>query len=236
VMKHLAVLERSGLVLVRREGRERWNMLAAGPGLTLAFGEDRRKTVALDAPTSATPGVFVPAGPATGAAAPFEIRLVTMLDAAAGRVFDALTFNVGAWWGAPYLRSAAATNVVLEPQLGGRLLEEWGHRQGMIRGVVTAIRQDERLEITGRIAGDGPLPAVLEFVLDHHQRGTRLTMSHRGVATAPRADARTPEPAVLYEGAWQALVGTRLKTFVEHGTRTGIIEQPPSPDAVYGWF
>jgi len=31
VMKHLAVLERAGLVIVEREGRERWNHLNAVP-------------------------------------------------------------------------------------------------------------------------------------------------------------------------------------------------------------
>jgi DNA-binding transcriptional ArsR family regulator len=31
VMQHLSVLERAGVVLVRREGRERWNELNAVP-------------------------------------------------------------------------------------------------------------------------------------------------------------------------------------------------------------
>ena len=31
VMQHLGVLERAGIVLVRREGRERWNQLNAVP-------------------------------------------------------------------------------------------------------------------------------------------------------------------------------------------------------------
>ena len=31
VMQHLGVLERAGVVLVRREGRERWNQLNAVP-------------------------------------------------------------------------------------------------------------------------------------------------------------------------------------------------------------
>jgi DNA-binding transcriptional ArsR family regulator len=31
VMQHLGVLERAGVVLVHREGRERWNELNAGP-------------------------------------------------------------------------------------------------------------------------------------------------------------------------------------------------------------
>ena len=31
VMQHLGVLERAGIVLVRREGRERWNELNAVP-------------------------------------------------------------------------------------------------------------------------------------------------------------------------------------------------------------
>ena len=71
-------------------------------------------------------------------------------------MFDALTQNVAAWWGVPHLRSADATNLVLEPQPGGRFVEEWGHRQGALRAVVTAIRQDEHLELTGTLPGRRP--------------------------------------------------------------------------------
>jgi hypothetical protein len=124
--------------------------------------------------------------------------------------------------------------VVLEPQLGGRLFEEWGHRQGLIRGLVTAIRQDEHLDLAGRIVGGGCLPAVLEFRVTPAARGTRLAVVHRGV---PEPDAAAP-PALpeLLEAAWADLLGTRLKAFVERGIRSGIAERPPSADTLYSWF
>jgi DNA-binding transcriptional ArsR family regulator/uncharacterized protein YndB with AHSA1/START domain len=221
VMKHLRLLERSGVISVDRRGRERWNILTIAPGLELraaagTAGEARRDRGA-DAVIT-----------------PFRIEQQVLLDAPPGRVFDALTFNVSAWWGAPYLRSSSATNVVLEPQLGGRLFEEWGHRQGFIRGVVIGIRQDERLELAGRIAGVGSLAAALEFRLAHADRGTRLALVHRGVME-PEPGAAPGLPA-LCETAWADLVGVRLKAFVERGVRSGLAERPAAADAHFGWF
>jgi uncharacterized protein YndB with AHSA1/START domain len=240
VMKHLRLLERSGIITVDRRGRERWNALTIGPGLQLALtpGAGQRSSSAEPGPVaeaSAHPGRAVSAESARlSPLLPFRIEHQVFLDAPPSRVFDALTFNVSAWWGAPYLRSSLATNMVLEPQLGGRLYEEWGHRQGFIRGIVIAIRQDERIELSGRIAGGGSLPAALEFRLAHDNRATRLALVHRGV-TEPEVGAPPDVPA-LYETAWADLVGTRLKAFVERGMRSGIAERPAFEGALFGWF
>jgi len=220
VMKHLSVLERSGVITVQRRGRERWNALTVGSGLALEIRESRSGRVSQN-PQEVGPDSL------------FRIEQHVRFDAAPGRVFDALTFNISAWWGAPYLRSPQATNIVFEPQLGGRLLEEWGHRQGFIQGLVTAIRQDERLDVAGRIAGGGCLSAVLEFRLTPAERGTRLAMVHRGVAEPDAAPPGLPSP---FEAAWADLLGTRLKAFVERGIRSGIVERPASADALLGWF
>jgi DNA-binding transcriptional ArsR family regulator/uncharacterized protein YndB with AHSA1/START domain len=227
VMKHLRVLERSGIVSARRRGRECWNALVVPSGLEFRIGPAAPPGEGVEPP--------LPAGTVrTAALSPFRLEQHVLVDASPGRVFDALTFNVSAWWGSPYLRSAHATNVVLEPQLGGRLFEEWGHRQGFIRGSVIAIRQDERIEVAGRIAGSSPLPAILEFRLAPAERGTRLTLEHRGVAEADsggRAGTRA-----LFEGAWADLVGARMRAFVERGIRSGINERPAEADALFGWF
>ena len=237
VMKHLRLLERTGLIVVDRRGRQRWNTLSISPGLQLSLlpgqgGSAVGQGSSRAGETSAVgPGSSL-ADPAT--LFPFHVEQHVLLDAPPGRVFDALTFNVSAWWGAPYLRSPAATNVVLEPQLGGRLYEEWGHRQGFIRGIVIAIRQDERLEVSGRIAGAGALPAALEFGLVHRSGGTRLSLVHHGVAQ-PAGGGRARIEGT-FEAAWAELIGTRLKAFVERGTRCGITERPASPEALAGWF
>jgi DNA-binding transcriptional ArsR family regulator len=221
VMKHLAVLERSGVITVRREGRQRWNALAVASGLEFSIGPASHEQ-----PTAAR------SGPAS--LVPFHLQVRVPIAASAARVFDALTFNLSGWWGAPYLRSARATNVVLEPQLGGRLFEEWGHRQGFLRGVVTAIRQDERLELAGRIAGSGCVPGVLEISLAPAASGTLVTGAHRGVAEGEAVTAGG-EIARLQE-AWDELLGVRLQAFVERGTRAGIAELPPAGGALFGWF
>ncbi len=42
------------------------------------------------------------------------------IEASPERVFAALTNELSAWWGAPYLGSDAARALILEPKIGGR--------------------------------------------------------------------------------------------------------------------
>jgi uncharacterized protein YndB with AHSA1/START domain len=221
-MKHLAVLERCGVVKVWRSGRQRWNRLDPEPlgGLEARWrpigGEagSREPAGRAEAPAAATeaPRAAVPRpAAATGGESGFTLQV--FIDAAPWRVFDALTVNVASWWGAPHLLSPDATNLVLEPQPGGRFYEEWGHRQGALRAVVAAIKQDERLELTGAIFGAGV--AALGFVLERREGGTLVTAS----LTGTEAPAASPsDGATILDD----LVRARLKAFVEHGTRSGV--------------
>lgn len=201
-MKHLGVLERAGVVTVRRAGRERWNVLNAGP---LREIEGR------------WPGLLPPEhrGPLRPSTAPPATRVSTeaFIDAPPWRVFDALTQNVAAWWGGPHLRSAEATNLVLEPQPGGRFVEEWGHRQGALRAVVTAIKQDEHLELTGALAGKAA--GLLGIRLERREGGTLL----RAELTTGEGDATGSDAG---KRALDDLFKSRLKAFVEEGTRSGV--------------
>jgi DNA-binding transcriptional ArsR family regulator len=193
VMKHLAVLEQSGVIEIHRSGRARWNALNPGAIPTLEGSGG-----------GAAPG----AGPAR-----VRTSFETRVDAPPWRVFDALTVNVAAWWGAPHLGAADASNLVLEPQPGGRFVEEWGHRQGMLRATVTAIRQDERIELTGIVLGT--TWAVLDIRLERRDGGTLLVASlarEPGDGTVGEFDRR----------ALEDLLGGRLRAFVEHGTRSGV--------------
>jgi DNA-binding transcriptional ArsR family regulator len=193
VMKHLGVLERAGVIAVRRSGRERWNVLNPETLRVLERPGD--------------------GGGQAGGPAQIRISIEAAIDAPPWRVFDALTVNVAAWWGAPHLRASDASNLVLEPQPGGRFVEEWGHRQGVLRAIVTAIRQDERIELTGTVPGAAP--AVLDIRLERHEGGTRLaaSLSREHGDHAVEAFDRC---------ALEDLLGGRLKAFVEHGTRSGV--------------
>lgn len=214
VMKHLGVLERAGVTASRRQGRARWHWLL-GEGSAIA-GKGAW-TRGAESGTRQGPGA---AGTVEGLRT-FSVECEVSLDAEPSRVFDALTLDVSAWWGAPFLRSPSATGMVLEGHLGGRFYEEWGHRQGVILGVVSAIRRDERIEISGNL-GRERLPATLEFVLSRRAGRTHLRVTHRGLAVAG-ADSGSPAP--VCEAAWRELLADRLKAFVERGVRV----QPGRP-------
>lgn len=191
VMKHLKVLERNGVIRVRREGRQRWNSLEAARLAALGG----RWTL-----PSAPPGGVPPPAQQPSAARVREL----FIDAVPWRVFDALTVNLAGWWGAPFLRAADASNLVLEPHPGGRFYEEWGHRQGALRGLVTAIRQDECLEVAGRLF-DAGADAVLGFRLEAREGGTLVQIS-----------------SGLEDELFDELFRRRLKVFLEQGVRSGI--------------
>jgi DNA-binding transcriptional ArsR family regulator/uncharacterized protein YndB with AHSA1/START domain len=196
VMKHLGVLERCGVVSVRRSGRERWNALNPEP-LRALEGRWPAAEHSVAIRPAAEHG-------AQAKPAPAAITVSVFIDVPPWRVFDALTVNIAAWWGAPHLVAADASNLILEPQPGGRFYEEWGHRQGVLRGIVAAIRQDNRLELTGTLFG--VTPSTLCFVLERREGGTMLTTSLSGAE----------------RGILDDLVSTRLKSFVEHGIRSGL--------------
>jgi DNA-binding transcriptional ArsR family regulator/uncharacterized protein YndB with AHSA1/START domain len=203
VMKHLGVLERCGVVTVRRAGRERWNSLNPDPLRALEgrwpAGMEAREPDAHDARPEGQPGATV--------------SIDVFIDTATWRVFDALTVNVAAWWGPPHLYAADASNLVLEPHPGGRFFEEWGHHQGLLRGTVTAIRQDARLELAGSIFDE--TPSTLRFGLERREGGTLLTV----VLSAP---AGIPGHAELHRRALDDLIREKLKAYLEHGTRSGV--------------
>lgn len=140
-----------------------------------------------------------------GGAARQAAACQVFVDGVPWRVFDALTMNVAAWWGGRHMRSAEASNLVLEPQPGGRFYEEWGHRQGTLRGIVTAIRQDERLDLRGELFEEAAT-ARMSIRLESREGGTLLTLSGDNL------------PA----DALEDLFRVRLKAFVERGIRSGI--------------
>ena len=100
----------------------------------------------------------------------------------------------------------AVAEDLVEPQPGGRFYEEWGHRQGAVRGVVTAIRQDDCLELAGALFGQ--VHGRLSFSLEPREGGTLLAVAWDQV----------PADAI------DDLIRRRLKAFVETGARTGVAQ------------
>jgi uncharacterized protein YndB with AHSA1/START domain len=138
------------------------------------------------------------------------------INAPPAKVFDALTHDMGAWWGAPYLMGEHARDIVVEPMPGGRVFEDWGGREGALFATVTCIRRPLHLELVGRIGMGGAVTGVVTFDLEARGDGTVLRLSHRAVGEI------TEQQQANYGMGWQDLLGRRLKSFVESGERLGV--------------
>jgi len=224
IMKHLAVLEKAGLVLVRRQGRERWNHLNAVP-LQQIYERwmSPYQAVWASALLGRKRGIEGQRTKEELATKTSEKNLGTMhieqeivIEAPPAKVFAAMTRDVAAWWGAPYLVKDTATDIVLEPRLGGRFYEVWGDNEGAMWATVTAFQRDARLDLTGPIGMGGAVAGVVSFVLEPRGKGTLLKLSHRA------AGELSDEAETRYTKGWADLLGTRLKAFVESGKKSGL--------------
>ncbi len=177
VMKHLGVLEQAGLVVVRRRGRERWNHLNPVPIQRIAERWIRPYEAAF---ATALVGLKRHVEQRGERAVPAEITSVHVeqeveVGAPPERVWAALTQEVEAWWGSPYLHGPA-TNLVLEPWPGGTFREDWGEGQGAVWGVVSTVERGRRLEIRGPMGMTGAA---------YVEEGVRYGLGHPPPSGAP---------------------------------------------------
>ena len=126
------------------------------------------------------------------------------------RLWECL-LDVGAWW--LYREKGKASDVVLEPRLGGRFYERFaGGEEGSLWGVVTHVERPEVLRLCGFLGMDSPAMNVYEYRLEARGETTRLKLSHRAFGLM-RPAARDD-----YHGGWKGLWES-LRAFAERGER-----------------
>jgi uncharacterized protein YndB with AHSA1/START domain len=145
-----------------------------------------------------------------------QVEQEVIINAAPERVFAALTSQVSAWWGAPYLLTDAPQAIILEPTVGGRLYEVSGEGEGALWATVTAIQKNQRLELTGPIGMSGAMHSVVSFALELKGKATVVKLAHHAVGELGE------DTEANYGAGWHDLVGVRLKAFVETGERQGL--------------
>jgi DNA-binding transcriptional ArsR family regulator/uncharacterized protein YndB with AHSA1/START domain len=219
VMRHLEVLSEAGLVTSRKRGRERWHYLNAVPLQQLHRRWAEPAAAGFASALLRLAGTVEAGGRQMESNRPaIDVALDIEIAGTPAAVFAALTKDVGGWWGHPFV-TARANSLALDPRLGGLFTERWDNG-GQVIASVTGWAQDEHLALTGSFhMGVG----VAAFDLAESAAGTLLRFSYRAIGVV---DA---ELAGAMSRAWAELVGTRLKTLVETGTRLGINpDQPPT--------
>jgi DNA-binding transcriptional ArsR family regulator len=188
VMQHLAVLVDAGVVLVERRGRDRINHLNPVP---LREWYERWVAPMADADAASLLALKrTVEGPDRGGrmnetdpVRSVRVSCELHIDASAPRVFDVMTRRAFEWY--PHSYGGDRTRaVVLEPELGGRLYEDWGNGMGHLYGHVTAWDPPQAWSTRGRLSAG----TTLDSSYDLTPNGTGVVVRVSKVAVGPLSD------------------------------------------------
>lgn len=212
VMKHLAILESAGLVVTRKDGRQRWNHLNAVP-LRRIYERWVSRYESDWAQSLLTLGRAVEKEhemSKTMELGTIHIEQETNIAAPREKVFAALTEGIDGWW--RHRLSKGPSRLTLEPKLGGLFVERAEDGEGAIWGTVTRLKKNEYIELNGPLGMDRPLVGLYRFTLKSTEGGTTLQLSHK---VAGDIDPAWREG---YSQGWQAL-WVELEKYVTTGKR-----------------
>jgi DNA-binding transcriptional ArsR family regulator len=227
VMRHLEVLAEAELITSRKRGRERWHYLNAVPlerlhrrwagpiGSGFASGLLR-----LQAQVEAEGAAVDWSRPSV------DVALDVVVAGSRHAVFEAITEQIGEWWGYPAL-DPRATGLSLEPGLGGKFVEHWGDTGGQVIATLTGMETDRHVRLTGPFHY-GLAVGDATFDLDDAPGGTLLRFSFRALGPI--------DPAILedIESGWTTLVASRLKALVETGSPEAAVAGESNMRAIGG--
>ena len=228
VMKHLAVLERAGLVLVRRRGRERFNHLNAVPLQRLYERWMRpcearwaRSLLSLKRHIEKKGEKIMPLTSGNIEFGSMRIELEVPIAAPPENVFEALTGDVSDWWGRPYVHSDGAKAIRVEPWVGGRCWEDQGNNEGALYATIVSVARPKELKMAGPFGMGGFCHSVVTYTLEPKGKGTLLKVSH--VAAGEIDD----EARGQYSAGWEDLIKGRLVALLQRGEVLGLGHEPP---------
>jgi DNA-binding transcriptional ArsR family regulator/uncharacterized protein YndB with AHSA1/START domain len=211
VMKHLKVLEAAGLVVVRRQGRERWNHLNAVPLQLLYERWVKPYEAHWAGRLTDLKARMEGAGMAT-ASMVAQVELEIGIAAAPEKVWKALIADTSFWWPKDFYTSPRAKGFHIEPKLGGSMYEDWGNGEGLVWFRVFGIGAPELLELEGCMSPPyGPAHTLLKLELKPAGKGTVLRVSDSTIGISGHSDSK--------EEGWRRIFDAGLKEYVESGTK-----------------
>jgi DNA-binding transcriptional ArsR family regulator len=221
VMKHLGVLEAAGLLVVRRDGRKRWNHLNAVPlrrvyerwvsryedawaGSLVRLKQAVEVSERLKEQDVAETGTQ--SGTQSGRVVVIEQRVE--IAASTSAVYEAITKHIGRWFWSG--EKGELSPVAIEEHAGGRFFREEPDGSCDLYGIVTAIRPGKLIRIEGSIGGKYATMSIFCFKIEPHGDGSIVNLTHRMAGEVMEAEVAD------YDEGWRDELGS-LKRFAEAG-------------------
>lgn len=214
IMQHLGVLEEAQLVVVRREGRQRFNYANPMPLRDIydrwvsTFSSTAAETTqhlrryaeskALELKPMSDPTFRV-----------VKIELEIDIAAPPELVFDALTKNLDHWW--PHRMNPAGV-VRHDAKLGGTIAEEW-EGGGALHGQIVVYDFPRRCSSTAVGFMGGTYTAANDDVVEPTETGCRYKKSLRMWGDVPE------EIETMFRQGAASLMKVALKAYCEEGKR-----------------
>jgi DNA-binding transcriptional ArsR family regulator/uncharacterized protein YndB with AHSA1/START domain len=214
IMKHLTSLQEGNLVVVRREGKFRYNFLNAVPLQEMHnrwvgkyMQESASNLVNLKSFIEKSGGELEMQ--ASENAKVFRIEQEILINGSREQVYKALTENIGDWWEFRLAPKGVPSTISVEPVPGGQFIEKWSEREGALWGTVYYVNAPEEIRLHGHLGMRGAVNSAYTYRLIEKDGGTALQLSH----TASGLIEENWEQE--HSEGWKHLLGNLLKNFVE---------------------
>lgn len=220
VMQHLNVLEEAGLVLARREGRQRFNFLNPAPIQEL-YERWMRSHAAIAAETAQHLKRYAEStNEVAQKVDQMQYRHVTIememiIKAPRDRVFAALTEEYGNWW--PH-RYKADSEVFFESKIGGKVGEKFVNGGGAIYGEVVYLDPGHLVILSGGSSLNRGCHGYTREEVEDHPDGTLFKRTGHIWGTVPE------EVEKMYRDGTRELMEVALRNYLEKGERYEVPE------------
>lgn len=216
VMQHLGVLEEAGLLLVRRQGRQRLNHVNPAPleevrqrWMSTLSESAARSALALKRHVERSEEEQVEA--TAGVARAVRIESELRVQARRARVFEALTEEQHRWY--PYTYGMdRCRDIVFEPKVGGQVYEDWGDGAGHWYGTVTHFDPPSAVTTRGWLGGG----TVLENAFELEEDGDGATVIRHHMAAF--GDLTDDDVQGIRTHGDMSVFEPQLRAWVEQGT------------------
>lgn len=207
VMKHLGILEKANLIMVRREGKFRWNHLNTTP-IQRAYDQWLSNLVRLKYLTDQTSATVEESKQnlkSTAVIVEAEIKSTKQV------IWQALTEQTGQWWPQSLFTHPKTNDFVLEAKLGGLMYEQTNNGDGAVWANVIGIDSPNFIQLKGHLTPDLGGPAV-SFLRIELQSSGPITIVRLKDEIFGKIDTELPSSL---KANWTTLLNKGLKPFIE---------------------
>jgi DNA-binding transcriptional ArsR family regulator len=209
VMKHLGVLEKAGLLTIKREGKFRYNYFNPAP-IQGTYEEWLNNLTKLSFYSTPTKGKMSRNKQAVHSS---KVQLSLTFDASKKTVWKHLTQDVSKWWLKENFSHPKTKKVILELKPGGLLYEVINSKEGFVWATVMGVHHENTLLWKGQVPATLGGPALSFVSISLESKGPQTILQFTEVILGEVSD----KLLLSLHQHWERLLEKGLRPLVGKG-------------------